>query len=393
MSSGVKVPSTVRENKKRKAASSIPVEIPPTRGRATKSQKKQSEAELEKALAENKRKVVAKGKKKVVELVEIDEMDLVLRDEEETEEMEVVTPKSAEPSTLAKRTRFALKPRKVKIVEEEEWSREEEEEKEEEGESDAEKDKMVKFGKRTILKGRLLMDLEESGMVMLLEKLQLQGWKNMVLQMDGKLAKTKIMEFMANYEIKNGRVASVPAEGYNDYKKLKWTSLDNLPTKFAITRKFGDNDEELEPKTVYKSDMKPPLKVLLEFVNKVVLPKVLTGTKTYAIPYGFILMVVLAHFKVHIKQWEVGTSKDRFGENTLTACDYEVHTTPKEPGSSKNVPVNSKVLALVQENGAKDAEINRLKKRLAEVEAERDTLRAELEKEKEKNDGGICWTK
>ncbi|XP_070015177.1 uncharacterized protein [Nicotiana sylvestris] len=136
---GVKIPRTIRENKKRKDAFSILVETPPTRGRATRSQKKQSEAKLEKALEESKRKVVAKGKKKVVEpveVVEIEVMDMVLRDEDKAEEEEVVTPKtkkrktskkkspsktkSAEPSTLAKRTRSAVKPRKVKVVDEEE---------------------------------------------------------------------------------------------------------------------------------------------------------------------------------------------------------------------------------------------------------------------------------
>ncbi|XP_070035217.1 protein pxr1-like [Nicotiana tomentosiformis] len=120
-SSVVKVPGTSRANKKRKVTSSIPVETPPTRGRTTRSQKKQSEAELEKAVEESKRKVAAKGNKKVgepVEAVKIEEMDLVLHDEEEAEEMEVVTPKakkiktsikksvsktkSAGPSTLAK---------------------------------------------------------------------------------------------------------------------------------------------------------------------------------------------------------------------------------------------------------------------------------------------------
>ncbi|XP_070047450.1 uncharacterized protein [Nicotiana tomentosiformis] len=49
--------------------------------------------------------------------------------------------------------------------------------------------------------------------------------------------------------------------------------------------------------------------------------------------------------------------------------------------------MNSKVGALVQESRAKDAEIERLKKRLDEVETERDALRAELAKEKEKNEG------
>ncbi|XP_070056775.1 uncharacterized protein [Nicotiana tomentosiformis] len=182
----VKISGTARVNKKRKTASSIFVVTPPTRGRATRSQKKQSEAELEKALEESKRKAAAKGKKKMVEHVEeveIEEMDLVLYDEEETEEVEAVTPKakkiksykkkshlktkSAEPSTLAKRTKSTMKSRKMKVVEEEESEYEEE--------TDQEHDKMAKFGKRTILKGRLLRDLEEEGIVMLLEKLQLQG--------------------------------------------------------------------------------------------------------------------------------------------------------------------------------------------------------------------------
>ncbi|XP_070056832.1 nuclear localization sequence-binding protein-like [Nicotiana tomentosiformis] len=75
--------------------------------------------------------------------------------------------KELEPSTLAKRTRSAMKSRKVKVVEEEES--------EEKEESDEEKDKMVKFGKKNILKGRLLRDLEEEGMMMLLEKTTTAG--------------------------------------------------------------------------------------------------------------------------------------------------------------------------------------------------------------------------
>ncbi|XP_070010441.1 uncharacterized protein [Nicotiana sylvestris] len=173
-----------QKKRKRKVASSILVETPPTRGRAARSEKKLSKAELEKALEESKRKAAAKGKKKVsepVEAIDIEEMDLVFRDEANTEEVEAVTPKTkkrktskkkspskmadAEPSTLAKRTRSARKSRKVQIVEEEES--------EEEEESDEEQDRLVKFGKRTILKGRLLRDLDEEGMVMLLEKLQM----------------------------------------------------------------------------------------------------------------------------------------------------------------------------------------------------------------------------
>ncbi|XP_070043255.1 uncharacterized protein [Nicotiana tomentosiformis] len=285
-SSEVKIPGTSRANKKRKTASSIPIETPPTRGRATRSQKKHSEAKLEKALEECKRKAAAKGKKK-------------------WRKKKVKKKRNLKKS----RTRWLV------------WE-------------------------RTVLKGRLLRDLEEEGMMMLMEKLQLQSWKDMVLQMDRKLARTLIVEFMANYEIKNGKVTSVVNE---------------------VTVSFDDKE--------------------LGEILGVSAEGVLTGTKTHVIPYDFILMTVLAHFKVTLKKWDVSTNKDHFGANTLTVCDYEVHTAPKEPGSSKKVSVNNNVRALVQESGAKDAEIERLKKRLTEVEIERDDLKAELANEKEKNEG------
>lgn len=127
-SSKAKTPGTARANKKRKVVPSVTVEIPPIRGRAIRSQLKQNEAKLQNALEESRKKAVAKGKKKMdepVEAVYIDEIDMVLRGEEDTEEVEVLTPKakkaktstkksiseskSVEPSTLAKRTRSEVK--------------------------------------------------------------------------------------------------------------------------------------------------------------------------------------------------------------------------------------------------------------------------------------------
>jgi len=437
---------TARANKKWKVSPSETSDIPLPRGRTTRSKLKQSEKELQRALEESKKKRVDKGKEKVVEPVELDEMDLVDQSEKVAKvEVQTLKPKKAktssvsksdEPSILAKRTRSAVKAKQVKITEEDDWSGEEEDV------SDGEKDKLTKFGKRTILKGRLLKDLEEEGMILLLEKLEIQGWKDMVLQLDGRLARNEIVEFMANAEVKEGRVTSlvkgvqisfdakelgeilgIPSEGYDDYTRQKWPSLDSLPTALAITRKFCDNEEESEPKEVYKSEMKPPHKVIFEFINKCVLPRqkrrhianymdlvlmecmdsgrqinwpgfiiqlldrVVNGSKAHAIPYGFILTSVLAHYKVPLKKAEMATSKDHFGINTLLACDYEIHVVPNEPGSSKRTHINNKVRALVQESGAKDAEIARLKTRLAEVESERDVLRVELTKEREKNEG------
>ncbi|XP_019238649.1 PREDICTED: uncharacterized protein LOC109218728 [Nicotiana attenuata] len=347
-------------------------------------------------------------------------------------------PVPAEP-VLAKRTRSAAKGKQVKIAEEDdEWS-------EDEGdESEKEHDRYAMFGKRKILKGRLLKDLEEPGMIRLLTALEAQGWKDMVLHMDGKLARNELVEFMANGTVKNGLVTStvkgvkvkfnaaklgkildIPSEGYDDYTRQRWPCLDGLPTDLQITRNFCDTttDEEVpEARAVQKSEMRPDHKVLFEFVNKCLLPRqerrhttnymdlvlmqclnegkqinwpafivkllerVLNGSKAHAIPYGFILTTVLERLNVPLKKWEMASSKEHFGSKTLQACDYMLSTAPVEPGSSVKTPVNSKVRALIQEVGAKDTEIARLQARVAELEGERNGLRAELAKEKEKNE-------
>ncbi|XP_019239330.1 PREDICTED: uncharacterized protein LOC109219347 [Nicotiana attenuata] len=92
---------------------------------------------LKKALAESKKKRMDKGKGKVAESSEAVEV----------EEME-------------QRTRSAVKSKQVRIFEDEEWSGEEEK-----GESEDEQDKLAMFGKRKYLKGRLLKDLMEPGML------------------------------------------------------------------------------------------------------------------------------------------------------------------------------------------------------------------------------------
>lgn len=70
---------------KRKATPSIPEATPPTRGRTSRSKKKQGEANINKVLTKNAKKVALKGKKKAGKssgVVYIGEMDLVLKDED-----------------------------------------------------------------------------------------------------------------------------------------------------------------------------------------------------------------------------------------------------------------------------------------------------------------------
>ncbi|XP_019257635.1 PREDICTED: uncharacterized protein LOC109235841 [Nicotiana attenuata] len=218
-------------------------------------------------------------------------------------------------SSLAKRTRSAAKGKQVQVEEEEdeEWSEEDGEE-----ESEQEQDRFVNFGKRKILKGRLLKDLEEPGMVRLLTSLEAQGWKDMVLQMDGRLARKELVEFMANGTVKNGLVISI-VKGVKclvEGKQINWPA----------------------------------------FIVKL-LDRVLNGSNAHAIPYGFILTAVLDKLNVPLKKWKMASSKEHFGIKTL------------------------------QEVGTKDAEIARLQARVVELEEDRNGLRAELAKEKEKCEG------
>ncbi|XP_070004877.1 intracellular protein transport protein USO1-like [Nicotiana sylvestris] len=294
--------SVPKLSKKRKASPPPTTVLPSPKGRATRSRVRQSESDIQKALDESKNKRLAKGKEKVAESsvdVEVEEMEHV--HQEEVQPVEVQTPKPIKPKTsskksssmsdatepsLAKRTRSVVKGKQVKISEDEEWSGEEVED------FDGDKDKVSMFGKRKILKGRLLKDLVEPGMMRLMNALAAQGWKDMVLQMDGRLARNEIIEFMANAEVQEGKVSSlvkgvqmsfdeeklgeildIPSEGFDDYTRKMWPCLDSLPTALEITKRFCDAENVNEARAVQKSEMRPQHKVLFEFVNKCLLPK------------------------------------------------------------------------------------------------------------------------
>ncbi|XP_070015390.1 uncharacterized protein [Nicotiana sylvestris] len=141
------------------------------KGRVTRSKVKQSEADLQGALEESKKKRKDKGKGNIVEsskAVEEEEMELVHQERGTT--VEVPTPKPKKPktsskkpssvpvtdeTTLSKRTRSIVKTKQSKVSDDDDWSGEEEEE----NDSEKEHDKLVIFGRRKILKGRLLKDL------------------------------------------------------------------------------------------------------------------------------------------------------------------------------------------------------------------------------------------
>ncbi|XP_070004899.1 uncharacterized protein [Nicotiana sylvestris] len=177
-------PSVPKPSKKRKASSPTTTEFSLPKGRTTRSRVKQSESDLQKAIAESKKKKLAKEKGKVTESsedVEVEEMEQV--HQEEVQPVEVQTPKPKKPKTsskkssyvskaakpsLDKRTRSVVKGKQVKISEDEEWSGEE-------VEDDSEQDKLAMFGKKKILKGRLLKDLVEPRIMRLVDAFVAQG--------------------------------------------------------------------------------------------------------------------------------------------------------------------------------------------------------------------------
>nr|XP_009761376.1 PREDICTED: coiled-coil domain-containing protein 86-like [Nicotiana sylvestris] len=100
-----KAPSVPKLSKKRKASSPTITKISLPKGRATKSRVKQSESDLQRALAESKKKMLAKGKvADSSEAVEVEEMEQVYQ--EEVQIVEVQTPKPKKPKTSSMKSSF-----------------------------------------------------------------------------------------------------------------------------------------------------------------------------------------------------------------------------------------------------------------------------------------------
>ncbi|XP_070029616.1 uncharacterized protein [Nicotiana sylvestris] len=139
-----KAPNVPKPSKKRMASSPTPIASSLPRGIAKRSRVKLSEVDLQRALKENKKKKMDKGKGKIAEpseAIEEEEMELVHK--ERATSVEVPTPKPKKPKTsskksssvseageptLAKKTRSAVKTKQSKISEDDDWSGEEEEE-------------------------------------------------------------------------------------------------------------------------------------------------------------------------------------------------------------------------------------------------------------------------
>ncbi|XP_070028790.1 uncharacterized protein [Nicotiana sylvestris] len=179
-----KAPTASKPTKESKMSSPKPTVPSVPKGRATRSRVRQSEAELQKALEESKKKRKETGKAKAVESFEVAE--------EEEEEMELVRQERGKTVEVPR-----PKPKRAKASSKKSFS-----------EPVSDEPSLAKRT-RSAVKGRLLRDLDEPGMRRLVDALAAQGWKDMVFEMDGRLARKELIEFLANATVKNGVFTSI----------------------------------------------------------------------------------------------------------------------------------------------------------------------------------------
>ncbi|XP_070002697.1 sister chromatid cohesion protein PDS5 homolog C-like [Nicotiana sylvestris] len=231
-----KAPNVPKASKKRKTSSPTTTASSVPRGRATRSRVKHSKADLQKALEERKKKKKDKGKGRVAESLEVvEEEDMELVHQERGTTVEVPAPKPKKPKTSSKKSSsvlVAVKPILAKRTRS--ASGEEEEEEEEEDESEKEQDTLAIFGRRKILKGRLLKDLVDGVVSSQVKGVQVQ--------------------FNA---VKLGEILDIHSEGFDDYTRQRWPFLDSLSTALEITKRFCDLENVNEARAVQKSEMRP----------------------------------------------------------------------------------------------------------------------------------------
>lgn len=94
---------------------------------------------------------------------------------------------------------------------------------------------------------------------------------------------------------------------------------------------------------------------------------------THALPYGFLLSLVFAHYKFYLEEGKKRTRKDMFGRKILEECDC----LPKNLGSKSN----SLITQLINELEATNEEKEKLNEEIALVKEENKQLRKKIKRE------------
>ncbi|WMV58621.1 hypothetical protein MTR67_052006 [Solanum verrucosum] len=147
---------------------------------------------------------------------------------------------------------------------------------------------------QSVLRGRVVTGFGGPQMVVLLSKLEAQGWSALFLQGDTqrKMAKREVTEFYINGKsdgryftstVRNTLIHLVPADvarileihfaGWSHYVKLEWPPLPDKSSALSICRKFSSKHNLTHYHCIEKNEMSPLHKLYCDVVHKIILQR------------------------------------------------------------------------------------------------------------------------
>ncbi|KAG5571289.1 hypothetical protein H5410_061055 [Solanum commersonii] len=160
--------------------------------------------------------------------------------------------------------------------------------------------RIIHFRKQSVLRGRVVTRFGGPEMVVLLTKLEVQGWSALFLQGDTKrkMAKKEVTEFYINGKsdelsftstirgtpiylvpIDVAQILGIPSIGWGLYVKLEWPPLPTHTSALSISRKFSTKPNLTHHRGVDKSEMSMLYKLYFDIDHKIILPRKQHRTK------------------------------------------------------------------------------------------------------------------
>ncbi|KAH0773665.1 hypothetical protein KY290_010802 [Solanum tuberosum] len=235
----------------------------------------------------------------------------------------------------------------------------------------AQLDRIIHFRQQSVLRGRVVTGFGGPQMVVLLSKLEAQGWSAPFLQGDTqrKMAKREVTEFCINVKsdgrsftstmrntlihlvpVDVARILEIPSTRWSHYVKLEWPPLPDKSSTLSICRKFSSKHNLTHHRCIEKNEMSPLHKLYCDVVHKIILQRkqrsmlanfldltlmelldtevlidlpsliishmhrVLNQNKNrHALPYGFWMASIFEAFDVPVQVWVSQTVKDVVG--------------------------------------------------------------------------------
>ncbi|KAH0740692.1 hypothetical protein KY290_033735 [Solanum tuberosum] len=209
--------------------------------------------------------------------------------------------------------------------------------------------RILNFTQRKVIRGRVFTGFGGAEMGELLSILHAQGWTDLFLQGNTRRKMVSGKHITLTPDV-IAQILGIPNIGWCHYVKRNWPPLDGLPSALDIIRKFSHDPTVEEYSRIYKGAMLPLQRLLFDVVHKIILPRGQKRTeanyldltlmellisrrlinltklmlfhmdcicvedkKLHSLGYGFWLGEIFEYFKVHVKEWQVQTTKNVLG--------------------------------------------------------------------------------